>query len=284
MPWYPTSFPGLGEALIFFCFFSSIKGRKEDKEERIKEGKPERESKKKYPLTLTMTKKIIVAIDGLSSCGKSTMARELAREVGYAYIDTGAMYRAVTLYALRHALLTPDGAIAPTLEQRMGEIDITFRVNPATGRSETYLNGQNVEAEIRGMEVSALVSRVSALPFVRRALVAQQQAMGREKGLVMDGRDIGTVVFPRAELKVFVTASDEVRAQRRVDELRAKGTDVSMEEVLRNVRERDRLDMERAESPLRRAEDAIELDNTHLTIEGQRERLLQLFRQATEGE
>ena len=140
-----------------------------------------------------MTKKIIVAIDGLSSCGKSTMARELAREVGYAYIDTGAMYRAVTLYALRHALLTPDGAIAPTLEQRMGEIDITFRVNPATGRSETYLNGQNVEAEIRGMEVSALVSRVSALPFVRRALVAQQQAMGREKGLVMDGRDIGTM-------------------------------------------------------------------------------------------
>ena len=231
-----------------------------------------------------MTKKIIVAIDGLSSCGKSTMARELAREVGYAYIDTGAMYRAVTLYALRHALLTLDGAIAPTLEQRMGEIDITFRVNPATGRSETYLNGQNVEAEIRGMEVSALVSRVSALPFVRRALVAQQQAMGREKGLVMDGRDIGTVVFPRAELKVFVTASDEVRAQRRVDELRAKGTEVSLEEVLRNVRERDRLDMERAESPLRRAEDAIELDNTHLTIEGQRERLLQLFRQATEEE
>lgn len=231
-----------------------------------------------------MTKKIIVAIDGLSSCGKSTMARELAREVGYAYIDTGAMYRAVTLYALRHALLTPDGAIAPTLEQRMGEIDITFRVNPATGRSETHLNGQNVEADIRGMKVSALVSRVSALPFVRRALVAQQQAMGREKGLVMDGRDIGTVVFPQAELKVFVTASDEVRAQRRVDELRAKGTDVSMEEVLRNVRERDRLDMERAESPLRRAEDAIELDNTHLTIEGQRERLLQLFRQATEGE
>lgn len=232
-----------------------------------------------------MTKKIIVAIDGLSSCGKSTMARELAREVGYAYIDTGAMYRAVTLYALRHALLSPDGAVdAAALERRMGEIDITFRVNPATGRSETHLNGQNVEADIRGMEVSALVSRVSALPFVRRALVAQQQAMGREKGLVMDGRDIGTVVFPQAELKVFVTASDEVRAQRRVDELQAKGTNVSMEEVLRNVRERDRLDMERAESPLRRAEDAIELDNTHLTIEGQRERLLQLFRQATEGE
>ena len=304
---YPASFPGPGrgaaaaasevcpgtrpaspasaEALIFFCFFSSIKGRKEDKKERIKEDNEERESKKKYPLTLTMTKKIIVAIDGLSSCGKSTMARELAREVGYAYIDTGAMYRAVTLYALRHALLSPDGAVdAAALERRMGEIDITFRVNPATGRSETHLNGQNVEADIRGMEVSALVSRVSALPFVRRALVAQQQAMGREKGLVMDGRDIGTVVFPQAELKVFVTASDEVRAQRRVDELRAKGTDVSMEEVLRNVRERDRLDMERAESPLRRAEDAIELDNTHLTIEGQRERLLQLFRQATEGE
>ena len=231
-----------------------------------------------------MTKKIIVAIDGLSSCGKSTMARQLAEAVGYAYIDTGAMYRAVTLYALRHGLLTPDGQIdAPTLEQRLNNIDIAFRVNPETGRSETYLNGENVESAIRGMEVSAQVSRISSLPFVRRALVAQQQAMGREKGLVMDGRDIGTVVFPAAELKIFVTASDEVRAQRRVDELRAKGTDVSLEEVLRNVRERDRLDMERAESPLRRADDAIELDNTHLTIPEQRALLLRLFRQAAEG-
>lgn len=232
-----------------------------------------------------MTRKIIVAIDGLSSCGKSTMARELAREVGYTYIDTGAMYRAVTLYALRHGLLTPDGTIdAPALERHMSDIHITFRVDPETGRSETCLNGRQVEAEIRSMEVSALVSRISALPFVRRALVAEQQAMGREKGLVMDGRDIGTVVFPEAELKVFVTASDEVRARRRMDELRAKGTDVSMEEVLRNVRERDRLDMERAESPLRRAADAIELDNTHLTIEGQRAELLRLFRRATAQE
>ena len=229
-------------------------------------------------------KKIIVAIDGLSACGKSTMARELAQEVGYTYIDTGAMYRAVTLYALRHGLLAPNGQIdTAALEKQMGDIRITFRVNPATGRSETYLNGEQVEAAIRGMEVSAQVSRIASLPFVRRALVAQQQAMGRQKGVVMDGRDIGTVVFPEAALKIFVTATDEVRAQRRVDELRAKGTDVSMEEVLRNVRERDRLDMERAESPLRRADDAIELDNTHLTIPEQRALLLRLFHQATEG-
>ena len=229
-------------------------------------------------------KKIIVAIDGLSSCGKSTMARELAQEVGYTYIDTGAMYRAVTLYALRHGLLAPDGQIdTAALEKQMSDIRITFRVNPATGRSETYLNGEQVEAAIRSMEVSAQVSRIASLPFVRRALVAQQQAMGRQKGLVMDGRDIGTVVFPKAELKIFVTATDEVRAKRRVDELRGKGTEVSMEEVLRNVRERDRLDMERAESPLRRADDAIELDNTHLTIPEQRALLLRLFHQATEG-
>ena len=229
-------------------------------------------------------KKIIVAIDGLSSCGKSTMARELAQEVGYTYIDTGAMYRAVTLYALRHGLLAPDGQIdTAALEKQIGDIRITFRVNPATGRSETYLNGEQVEAAIRSMEVSAQVSRIASLPFVRRALVAQQQAMGRQKGLVMDGRDIGTVVFPEAELKIFVTATDEVRAKRRVDELRGKGTEVSMEEVLRNVRERDRLDMERAESPLRRADDAVELDNTHLTIPEQRALLLRLFHQATEG-
>ena len=229
-------------------------------------------------------KKIIVAIDGLSSCGKSTMARELAQEVGYTYIDTGAMYRAVTLYALRRGLLAPDGQIdTAALEKQMGDIRITFRINPATGRSETCLNGEQVEAAIRSMEVSAQVSRIASLPFVRRALVAQQQAMGRQKGLVMDGRDIGTVVFPEAELKIFVTATDEVRAKRRVDELRGKGTEVSMEEVLRNVRERDRLDMERAESPLRRADDAIELDNTHLTIPEQRALLLRLFHQATEG-
>ena len=231
-----------------------------------------------------MTKKIIVAIDGLSSCGKSTMARELAQEVGYTYIDTGAMYRAVTLYALHRGLLAPDGQIdTAALEKQMSDIRITFRVNPVTGRSETYLNGEQVEAAIRSMEVSAQVSRIASLPFVRRALVEQQQAMGRQKGLVMDGRDIGTVVFPEAELKIFVIATDEVRAKRRVDELRGKGTEVSMEEVLRNVRERDRLDMERAESPLRRADDAVELDNTHLTIPEQRALLLRLFHQATEG-
>ena len=230
-------------------------------------------------------KKIVIAIDGHSSCGKSTMAKALARRVGYIYVDSGAMYRAVTLHALRHGLFAPDGSLeTETLREQMPQIEVSFRLDPETQLPQTYLNGECVEDAIRSLEVSNHVSPVAALPFVREAMTAQQQAMGREKGLVMDGRDIGTVVFPQAELKVFVTASDEVRAQRRVDELRAKGTDVSMEEVLRNVRERDRLDMERAESPLRRAEDAIELDNTHLTIEGQRERLLQLFRQATEGE
>ena len=226
-------------------------------------------------------KKIIVAIDGYSSCGKSTMAKDLAREIRYIYVDTGAMYRAVTLYALRGGLFRPDGTIKEAeLEACMGNIGISFRLNPGTGRPDTYLNGECVEQEIRSMEVSAHVSPVAALPFVRRALVAQQQAMGREKGIVMDGRDIGTAVFPDAELKVFVTASTEVRAQRRYDELKAKGMEADFDSILKNVQERDYIDSHRAVAPLRRADDALELDNSHMTIGEQKAWLLQKYREA----
>lgn len=225
---------------------------------------------------------IIVAVDGFSSCGKSTMARDLARAVGYAYIDTGAMYRAVTLYAIRQGFFRGDTLNEAALQQAMDNIEISFRPNPETGVSETFLNGEPVEAEIRGMEVSNRVSRIAALGFVRRALVSKQQAMGEAKGIVMDGRDIGTVVFPQAELKIFVTASAEIRAQRRVKEMSEKGQPVSFDEVLKNVQERDRLDMARAESPLRKADDAIELDNTHMTIAEQQAWLMNEFRKATE--
>ena len=227
-------------------------------------------------------RKIIVAVDGFSSCGKSTMARDLARAVGYAYIDTGAMYRAVTLYAIRQGFFYGDTLNEAALQQAMNNIEISFRPNPETGVSETFLNGEPVEAEIRGMEVSNRVSRIAALGFVRRALVSKQQAMGEAKGIVMDGRDIGTVVFPQAELKIFVTASAEIRAQRRVKEMSEKGESVSFDEVLKNVQERDRLDMARAESPLRKANDAIELDNTHMTIAEQQAWLMNEFRKATE--
>jgi cytidylate kinase len=212
------------------------------------------------------------------------MARELARTAGYTYIDSGAMYRAVTFYVLRNGLLRAGAVDGERLQAVLHELDISFRLHPETGQTETFLNGENVEAEIRQMEVAEWVSRVAAIGFVRRALVAVQQAMGREKGIVMDGRDIGTVVFPQAELKVFVTASAEVRARRRVDELRAKGVDVSFDDVLANVQERDRMDMTRADSPLRKAEDALELDNTCLTQTGQQAWLLAQFRRATAGE
>ena len=226
-------------------------------------------------------KKIIVAIDGYSSCGKSTMAKDLAREIGYIYVDTGAMYRAVTLYALRGGLFRPDGTIKEAeLKACMGNIGISFKLNTGTGRPDTYLNGECVEQAIRTMEVSAHVSPIAALPFVRRALVAQQQAMGREKGIVMDGRDIGTAVFPDAELKVFVTASTEVRAQRRYDELKAKGMEADFDSILKNVQERDYIDSHRAVDPLRRADDALELDNSNMTIEEQKAWLLQKYREA----
>ena len=222
-------------------------------------------------------KRITIAIDGHSSCGKSTMAKALAKRIGYAYIDTGAMYRAVTLYCLEHDMIKGDEVNKPRLRRHMPKIEITFKVNNE-GKSETWLNGKNVEQEIRGMEVSSKVSLIAAIGFVRRAMVAQQQVMGKEKGIVMDGRDIGTVVFPDAELKFFVTASAQVRAERRFKELQAKGdTTTTLEQVLANVEERDRIDSTRKESPLRQAPDALLLDNSKLTIEQQNEWLYNEF-------
>lgn len=227
--------------------------------------------------------RIVIAIDGFSSCGKSTMAKDLAKDLGYIYVDTGAMYRSVTLYALHHGMFAADNTIdTEALQKAMPEINISFRLNTETGRPDTYLNGECVEKEIRSMEVSSHVSPVAALPFVRQALVRQQQEMGKEKGIVMDGRDIGTVVFPDAELKLFVTASPEVRAQRRVDELRAKGEAVSYEEVLANVKKRDLIDSTRAESPLRQAPDALVLDNSNMSIAEQKQWLMTQFKKAVE--
>lgn len=220
-------------------------------------------------------KKITIAIDGYSSCGKSTMAKDLAREIGYVYVDTGAMYRSVTLYALRHNFFNADGSVREDdLRQEMGNIHITFKLNPETGRPDTYLNGELVENDIRSLEVSNHVSPIAAIAFVRHALVAQQQQMGKEKGIVMDGRDIGTTVFPDAELKVFVTASAQVRAQRRFDELQAKGMPADFSDILKNVQERDYIDTHRETSPLKKADDALELDNSHLTIAEQKAWLL----------
>lgn len=228
-------------------------------------------------------KKITIAIDGFSSCGKSTMAKALARRIGYVYVDTGAMYRAVTLFALRHHLFNLDDSVkADALEQLMPEVNIRFQLNEATQQPETLLNGELVEQEIRGMLVSSHVSAVAALPFVRKAMVAQQQAMGRDKGVVMDGRDIGTTVFPDAELKIFVTASPEVRAQRRYDELAAKGMQADYDAILKNVQERDYIDTHREVSPLRKADDAIELDNSHMTIAEQDAWLMQHYQKAAE--
>ena len=217
-------------------------------------------------------KRITIAIDGYSSCGKSTMAKDLARRIGYVYVDTGAMYRAVTLYALRNGLFAEDGSVlTEQLEKHMGNINITFQFNPETQKPDTYLNGELVEKEIRSLAVSNHVSPIAAVPFVRTAMVAQQQAMGQEGGIVMDGRDIGTTVFPQAELKIFVTASAEVRAQRRYDELVSKGMPEPYEDILKNVVERDYIDTHREVSPLRQADDALLLDNSHMTIPEQNE-------------
>lgn len=222
--------------------------------------------------------KITIAIDGYSSCGKSTMAKDLAREIGYIYIDSGAMYRAVTLYCIQQKLFDTDNQInVHQLQNDIDKIKISFQLDPQTQRPQTYLNGENVEKEIRTMEVSSRVSPVAALGFVREALVRQQQEMGKSKGIVMDGRDIGTTVFPDAELKIFVTASAEVRAQRRYDELTAKGENASFEEILANVKERDHIDETREVSPLRKADDALLLDNSHLTIEEQKQWLLEQY-------
>ena len=223
-------------------------------------------------------KKITIAIDGYSSCGKSTMAKELARKIGYVYVDTGAMYRAVTLFALRRALFNADGSVkADQLEMLMPEINISFRLNVSSGCPETMLNGECVEKEIRGIEVSSHVSPISALPFVRKTLVSQQQRMGKDKGVVMDGRDIGTTVFPDAELKIFVTASTEVRAMRRYKELLAKGMPADFEVIKKNVETRDYIDTHREVSPLKKADDAILLDNSLLTIDEQNKWLLDQY-------
>ena len=228
-------------------------------------------------------KKITIAIDGHSSCGKSTMAKDLAREVGYVYVDTGAMYRSVTLYALRNGLFTEGGINEEALRQQMANIQISFKFNAETGRPDTYLNGELVEHDIRTMEVSNHVSPIATLGFVREAMVAQQQQMGKDKGVVMDGRDIGTVVFPDAELKVFVTASAKVRAQRRYDELKAKGMEADFNEILKNVEERDYIDSHREVSPLRKADDAIELDNSNMTIAEQKQWLMDRFNEAVKA-
>lgn len=228
-------------------------------------------------------KKIIVAIDGYSSTGKSTMAKVLAKEVGYRYVDTGAMYRAVTLWAMEHGLVAPDGSVdSEALVGALPQIHIDFAIQP-DGSQHTQLNGKDVERRIRQMDVSENVSMVAAIPAVRRDLVAKQQAYGREKGIVMDGRDIGTTVFPNAELKVFVTASAETRAERRLKELIEKGETTNFEEVLANVVRRDHLDETRKESPLHKAPDALVLDNSALSREEQNAWLLQQFTRHTGG-
>lgn len=228
-------------------------------------------------------KKIIVAIDGFSSCGKSTMAKDLAREVGYIYVDTGAMYRAVTLFAMRNDVFDAEGNIDETrLKALLPDVKLTFQLNNETKLPEVCLNGENVERYIRTLEVSQHVSPIAALPFVREKLVEQQQAMGNEKGIVMDGRDIGTVVFPNAELKIFVTASAEIRAQRRFKELEAKGMPADFDEILQNVEQRDYIDTHRETSPLRQADDALVLDNSHLTIAEQKAWLMEKFNERTQ--
>ena len=229
-------------------------------------------------------KKITIAIDGFSSCGKSTMAKDLAKKLGYVYVDTGAMYRAVTLYAMRNGLFNADGSVKTAdLERQMNKINITFKLNKRAERPDTYLNNELVENDIRTLEVSNHVSQIAAVPFVREAMVAQQQRMGKDKGVVMDGRDIGTTVFPEAELKVFVTASAEVRAQRRYDELKEKGMPADFNDILKNVQERDYIDSHREVSPLRKAPDAIELDNSHMTIAEQSAWLMEQVKQKIEA-
>ena len=228
-------------------------------------------------------KKIVIAIDGYSSCGKSTMAKDLAREVGYIYVDTGAMYRAVTLFAMRNGVFDADDNIDETrLKALLPDVKLTFQMNNETKLPEVCLNGECVERDIRTLEVSQHVSPIAALPFVREKLVEQQQAMGKEKGIVMDGRDIGTVVFPDAELKIFVTASAEIRAQRRFKELEAKGMPANFDEILQNVEQRDYIDTHRETSPLRQADDALVLDNSHLTIAEQKVWLMEKFNERTQ--
>lgn len=227
-----------------------------------------------------MNKKITIAIDGFSSTGKSTLAKQLANHVGYAYVDTGAMYRAVTLYAMENGFIAEDFFNKEGLLNSLEDITLQFLYNPDLGFAEMFLNEENVEGKIRKIEVSNLVSRVAEVSAVRSMLVKQQQHMGENKGVVMDGRDIGTVVFPNAELKLFMTASPEVRARRRFDELTAKGDNVSYAEVLKNVQDRDHIDTHRKDSPLVKADDAIEIDNSYLTINEQFDKVLALVQNA----
>ena len=224
--------------------------------------------------------KIIIAIDGFSSCGKSTFAKSIAARLGYIFIDTGAMYRAVTLHALEHGAIRSGIVDEEAVVRQLDEIAITFRFNPERGASDIYVNGDLVEGKIRTIEISNCVSAVSSIAEVRRKLVAMQQAMGRSKGVVMDGRDIGTVVFPDAELKIFMTADPKVRAERRYQELQAKGDTVSFDEVYDNVVKRDHADMSRAISPLRQADDAIVLDNSHMSVEEQMAWFMDRFTEA----
>lgn len=218
--------------------------------------------------------KIIIAIDGHSSCGKSTVAKEVARKLNYLFIDTGAMYRAVTLYCLRNKIIQNGVVDIPLLKANLDKIKVCFKFNQETAHNDIWLNGENVEDEIRLLAVSQSVSPVSAVAEVRHLLVALQQEMGQSKGIVMDGRDIGTVVFPSAELKIFMTANPDVRARRRFDELSARGESVSYDEIWANIIERDSFDENRKESPLRKADDAIVLDNSYMTREEQFEWVL----------
>ena len=215
------------------------------------------------------SRKIVIAIDGFSSCGKSTFAKAIAARLGYIFIDTGAMYRAVTLYSLEHGAVVDGEVQQDKVVELLPQIEISFRFNAERGASDIYVNGVEVEQKIRSIEVSNLVSKISSIAQVREKLVAMQQRMGQERGVVMDGRDIGTVVFPDAELKIYMTADPAVRAQRRYDELTSKGDDVTLEEILENVISRDHADMNREISPLRQAEDAIVLDNSHMSVEEQ---------------
>ena len=227
-------------------------------------------------------KKIVIAIDGFSSCGKSTMAKALARNIGYLYFDSGAMYRAVALYCMQNGIIANGEIDTERLRAAMDNIKITFGTDEETKAQITFLNGTNVENEIRSLEVSQQVSRVAALDFVRTALIDQQREMGKAKGIVMDGRDIGTTVFPDAELKIFVTASAEVRARRRYDELVARGSNPDYSEILANVVERDHLDQTREVSPLRKADDALLLDNSEMTIDGQLQWLCEQYKKIAE--
>jgi len=226
-----------------------------------------------------MNTKITIAIDGVSSTGKSTVAKQLAEKLSYIYVDTGAMYRAVTLYAMQHQYVGKNFLHTSELISDLGKINLTFQFNEKLGFAEMYLNGENIEQEIRSLDVSNLVSKIATISEVREKLVAEQQLMGKDKGIVMDGRDIGTVVFKDAALKIFMTASADTRATRRYKELTARGDDVSYDAILKNVTERDLMDTTRADSPLVKADDAIEVDNSNLTLEGQFELILQLVKE-----